>query len=65
MFGKKKCPVCAKKYPNDTTFHVLRLNTADGTHEIEICNDCADFFDKSAEVLAHRGKDNKSDDEPV
>jgi len=32
-------------------FHELRLETLDGTHELEICEKCADFFDKSAEVI--------------
>ena len=49
--SKKKCPVCSVKYKKNVPFHELRLQTADGTHEIEICESCADFFDKSAEVI--------------
>lgn len=60
MFNKKKCPVCNEKFPKTETFHELRLKTSDGVIEIEICNNCADFFDKSADVLT-RGK--KQEDE--
>lgn len=48
---KKKCPVCEEKYPLTENFHELRLNTSDGVHSLEICEKCADFFDKSAEVI--------------
>lgn len=51
MIWKKKCPVCTDKYPKKATFHELRLETADGTVTLEICEKCADFFDKSADVI--------------
>lgn len=52
----KKCPICLKKYPKNKPFHELRLQTAEGLETIEICEPCADFFDKSAEAIvnAHR-----------
>lgn len=50
IFGKK-CQSCHDKYPKSTAFHELRLNTADGILNLEICEKCADFFDKSAEVI--------------
>ena len=39
------------KYPKKALFHELRLETADGTASLEICEKCADFFDKSADVI--------------
>jgi len=57
IFTKKKsCPVCNDNYPLEETFHELRLQSKDGVNSLEICNNCADFFDKSAEVL--KGKRN-------
>lgn len=57
IWGKKKCPVCDIKYPKDTSFHELRLDTLDGIHTLNICENCADFFDKSAEVIMKGRKD--------
>jgi hypothetical protein len=57
MIWKKKCPTCEQKYPMKTPFHELRLNTTDGTHVMEICEKCADFFDKSADVIMRGRKD--------
>jgi hypothetical protein len=56
IWKKKQCPVCKQKYSKDEPFHELRLQTSDGLHTLEICEACADFFDKSAEVL-NRGKE--------
>lgn len=60
--SKKKCPVCSVKYKKNVVFHELRLQTADGLIEIEICESCADFFDKSAEVLS-AGRKGSTDNE--
>jgi hypothetical protein len=57
IWKKKKCPVCQDKYSEKTPFHELRLETADGTHVMEICENCADFFDKSADVIMKGRKD--------
>lgn len=57
IFGKKKCPVCEDKYPKKAQFHELRLETAEGLHTLEICVKCADFFDKSADVIMKGRKD--------
>jgi len=52
-FGlKKRCPVCNFKFSSSEPFHEMRLNTSDGLHTLDICESCADFFDKSAEVIA-------------
>ena len=61
FFTKKKtCPICRDKYTLDETFHELRLQTGDGMTILEICKTCADFFDKSADVLKR-----KSPSEPI
>lgn len=57
MIWKKRCPVCTDKYPKKALFHELRLETADGTASLEICEKCADFFDKSADVIMKDRKD--------
>ena len=59
--SSKKCPVCTKKYKKTVTFHELRVQTADGLIELEICESCADFFDKSADVLTKKRKGSDDD----
>jgi hypothetical protein len=51
IWKKKTCPVCENKYSKTARFHELRLETLDGTHELEICEKCADFLDESADVI--------------
>lgn len=55
---RKKCATCKKVLKPKHGLHELRLDTADGQLELEICSDCADFWDKSADVLQKRGNDN-------
>jgi hypothetical protein len=43
--------VCEGKYLKSVPFHEMRLSTDDGVVSLEICEKCADFFDKSAEVI--------------
>lgn len=51
-FGRSKtCAVCEDKYPKSEPFHEMRISTDDGVVSLEICEKCADFFDKSAEVI--------------
>lgn len=58
----KKCKVCTtNKIKEDPA--IIRLQTADGVVEVEVCDECADFFDKSADVLSKRRK--KPDDESL
>lgn len=47
----KHCAVCEGKYLKSVPFHEMRLSTDDGVVSLEICEKCADFFDKSAEVI--------------
>lgn len=51
-FKKVKCPACQTKHKE--LKHELRLDTAEGVHNMFICDQCAHFFDKSAEVLKKR-----------
>ena len=48
---KKQCNICGEKYPLDETFHELRLSVQEGEVSLKICNECADFLDKSADVI--------------
>lgn len=61
---RRKCATCKKVLKNKHTVHELRVNTADGLVDLEICEDCARFWDGSAEVLSRRGKvkESKNDD---
>lgn len=58
IWNKKKCPVCEQKFSKNAAFHELRLQTSDGLHTLEICESCADFLDKSAEVIM-KGRSNE------
>lgn len=61
---RKKCVTCKKVLKKKHTIHELRLNTADGVVDLEICEECARFWDGSAEVLSRRGnvKEQRDDD---
>ena len=54
---RKKCATCKKVLKPKHGIHELRLNTAEGVVDLEVCGDCARFWDMSAEVL-NRGKKN-------
>lgn len=50
---EKLCHVCGvNEMPDEPA--ILRLKVQDGIVEMNVCDDCADFFDKSAEVLQKR-----------
>lgn len=56
---KTLCHVCGvNPLPKDPA--IIRLAVQDGTAEMSVCNECADFFEQSAEIL-NRGKR----DEPI
>lgn len=57
----KTCAVCGDKYPKSTPFHEMRMKTDEGTVSLEICENCADFFDKSADVIMK----GRNQDEPI
>lgn len=60
---KRKCPLCDDKFPVTETFHELRMTTADGVLDLEICNRCSLLFDKFAD--ARSGRKDKTDDDTV
>lgn len=57
---KAKCKVCSAVLPSDNA--IIRLETSEGVHEIDVCNDCADFFEKSAEVLMRKNVDEEDEE---
>lgn len=57
----KKCKLCKKKLPKVKDSAKMQLETADGTHTIEICDECEEFWNLSEEIL---NRDRK-DDEPL
>jgi ribosome-binding protein aMBF1 (putative translation factor) len=53
------CHVCGvNQLPENPA--IVRLKVQDGVAEVNVCDECADFFDKSAEVLLRGNKDGKS-----
>lgn len=54
---RPKCSGCSKKLKKGQKLHVLRLNTLDGEIEMEVCNECADFWDKSIDVFEKMDND--------
>ena len=59
FFKSKKCEQCDKKLKKDEETGELRIDTNEGILTMEICLECSDFFDKSAEVLQNRRRDDK------
>lgn len=56
---KNLCHVCSQnQLPEEPA--IIRLAVQEGTVEILVCDECADFFDKSADVLSKGRKDDKS-----
>ena len=53
------CHVCGVNQLPDNPA-IVRLKVQDGVAEVNVCDECADFFDKSAEVLLRGNKDGKS-----
>jgi hypothetical protein len=49
---RRKCASCKKVLKEKNGIHDLRLQTAEGLVELEICGECSEFWDKSAEVLS-------------
>ena len=60
---RKKCASCKKVLRKGKPIHELRISAADGDLEVEICEDCARFWDSSAEVLNKGRKETDSVDE--
>jgi ribosome-binding protein aMBF1 (putative translation factor) len=55
------CHVCGvNQMPEEPA--IIRLKVQEGTAEVLVCDECADFFDKTADVLL---KGRKKNDESV
>lgn len=48
---KTKCPGCGVKTPKEKLDAELRMETLDGVVSVFVCESCADFWDKSADIL--------------
>lgn len=57
---KKRCSLCDIQYPINENFHELRLEVQEGQVTLEICKECADFLDLSANAI-----NGKREDEPI
>ncbi len=63
MFNTRKCELCKTNLKKDEHFAEIRLQTADGISEYNVCQVCAFILDKSAEVM--RKGLSKDGDEPI
>lgn len=59
---RRKCATCKKVLKPKSGIHDLRVQTADGLLEVEVCGECARFWDGSAEVLTKRGRKDEDDE---
>jgi len=48
---KKKCVICKTKVKRKTDLISVEMQTAEGPHEIKVCNECAKFFDAMIKTL--------------
>lgn len=62
---RKKCASCRDILKPKKGIHELRLNTADGVVELEVCGECARFWDTSADVLGKGRKKDDSDEQSI
>jgi hypothetical protein len=63
----KKCKCCRKRLKRKEPTHEIRLDTAEGVHSIEVCEECSRFWDMTAEVLQkprdrHMNEDTEDDE---
>ena len=63
---RKKCPLCKTVLKKKHKIAEFRVETADGTLELEVCGKCAYVMDKSADILlakdrGHVSKENTDD----
>jgi hypothetical protein len=61
LVRNKYCAVCEEKYLKSVPFHEMRMKTDDGEVSLEICEKCADLFDKSADVIMK----GRNQDDPI
>jgi RNase P subunit RPR2 len=58
----KKCKGCRKKLKRIESTHEIRLETAEGVHSVEVCSECARFWDMTTDVLNRKHNDENDDD---
>ena len=54
---RKKCPLCKSVVKPKHKLSEVRLETADGPLELEVCTKCAYILDKSADILLGKPRD--------
>jgi hypothetical protein len=61
-FGKsKKCSLCDKKLKDTDESGDIRVETADGIHEMLVCVECAILFDHINQGLARKRGSHQDD----
>ncbi len=60
---RKKCATCKKVLKPRSGIHELRIETSEGLHDVEVCGECARFWDGTATVLSKGRKKEESDAE--
>lgn len=55
---RPKCATCLKKFNKKDRQHEIRVQTEDGMIELKICDNCANFWDASTEVLQKGRRNN-------
>ena len=56
MLVKPKCRGCKTTFKKGEHRAILEINTADGITKMLVCQACAKFWDKSADVLNNSRK---------
>lgn len=54
---RKKCPLCKSVVKPKHKLSEVRLETADGPLELEVCPKCAYILDKTADILMEKPRD--------
>ena len=62
IFGRGLCDVCSEN-PIAELPAVIRLEAQDGVVEMRTCDQCAEFFTKSAEVFSNNKRPPVEDEE--
>jgi hypothetical protein len=58
---KTKCPGCGVKTLKEKLDTELRMETLDGVVSVFVCESCANFWDKSADILNRRNTTDGTD----
>jgi ribosome-binding protein aMBF1 (putative translation factor) len=54
---RKKCPLCKSVIKPKHKVSEVRIDTADGPLELEVCPKCAYILDKTADILMEKPRD--------